>query len=90
MPFLLRCCASLAMAWALPASTIKFTGLPQDYENGTYNGFVSGYLDGVFFNDLICDDFLDDTRIPSGPFAFNAGALSPAASATWTRPASPP
>jgi hypothetical protein len=46
--------------------TINFTGLPSNTEHGTYNGFVSGSIDGLLFDNLICDDYIHTTYVPSG------------------------
>jgi hypothetical protein len=55
---------------------ITFTGLPGIYQDGSYNGFVTGTLNGNPYDNLVCDDNLDQTGVPSGPFTFFESTLS--------------
>ena len=68
----------LAFAWIFAAGPacantiiLNFTGLPQNTENGTYNGFATGTSNSnqPFF-DLICDDYYHTTYVPSGPLTY--------------------
>jgi hypothetical protein len=56
--------------------TINFTGLPNNTEHGTYNGFVSGTIDGVVFDNLICDDYNHTTYVPSGNLRYTMASIS--------------
>ena len=58
------------------ATQIFFDTLPPTQQNGTYNGFVGGTIDGVRFDNLICDDFVPATYVPSGPWAYDVSGLS--------------
>ncbi len=58
------------------ATEIYFDKLPATFENGTYNGFVGGKMDGVRFSNLLCDDFVPVTYVPSGPWAYDVSRLS--------------
>jgi hypothetical protein len=58
------------------AVEIYFDTLPATLENGTYNGFVGGKIDDVRFDNLICNDFLPTTYVPSGPWAYDVSTLS--------------
>jgi hypothetical protein len=55
------------------ASTVElaFTTLPANTQNGTYNGFVGGTINGVSFDDLICDDYGHTTYVPSTGLKFD-------------------
>jgi hypothetical protein len=51
---------------------LTFTTLPSTQLNGSYNGFVGGSMKtgsgpDILFNNLVCDDFLAVTFVPSGP-----------------------
>ena len=72
---LVVCVLVLLSASAGQASEIYFTRLPANFENGTYNGFVSGTIDGVLFNNLICNDYDEKTYVPSGPIVFHLSVL---------------
>jgi len=54
---------------------IHYTGLPTNTEHGTFNGFVSGTIDGTFFDDLICDDWDHVTYVPSGLLQYQVSSL---------------
>ena len=45
--------------------TMFFTGLPMTNENGTYNGFSTATVNGDPKQLLICDDYNDETSMPS-------------------------
>jgi hypothetical protein len=45
--------------------TMFFTGMPYSNENGTYNGFAIGTVNGTPNQLLICDDYNDTTYVPS-------------------------
>jgi hypothetical protein len=69
----------LVFAAAAPfigATQITFDTLPQTLENGTFNGFVGGTINGLRFDDLICDDFLPTTYVPSGPWEYDLSFLT--------------
>jgi hypothetical protein len=68
LPFLLLSSAG--------AAQIYFDTLPPTQENGTYNGFIGGTMDGVRFDNLICDDFVPTTYVSSGPWGFDLSGLS--------------
>jgi hypothetical protein len=72
----LACLAALFCLTAItvPAAQISFMTLPSNIERGTYNGYVQAEVDGELF-DLICDDYLDTTYVPSGPFLFHADTI---------------
>src|SRR5262245_27423386 len=73
LPMLVFGCAIVPSAFA--DVMIDFQGLPGNTENNTYNGFVSGTIDNVPFNDLICDDRWHNTYVPSGPWDFHVSTL---------------
>jgi hypothetical protein len=69
----------LVFAVAAPfigATQITFDTLPQTNQNGTYNGFVGGTMNGLRFDNLICDDFLPTTYVPSGPWEYEISFLT--------------
>jgi hypothetical protein len=70
--------AALALTLPSHASTIdvQFTTLPTDMENGTYNGFVGGTVNGIAFSNLICDDYDHTTYVPSGDLQYNVYTLA--------------
>lgn len=74
----------LLTAAALSADTLTFTTLPADFENNTYNGFVSGTDNGVPFSDLVCDDYSHTTIVPSGPLDYHVGSLNDLSFARFT------
>jgi hypothetical protein len=45
--------------------TMFFTALPKTNENGTYNGFSTATVNGDPMQLLICDDYNDETIMPS-------------------------
>jgi hypothetical protein len=45
--------------------TMFFTALPKTSENGTYNGFSTATVNGDPKQSLICDDYNDETIMPS-------------------------
>jgi hypothetical protein len=45
--------------------TMFFTALPKTNENGTYNGFSTATVNGDPYQLLICDDYDDETVMPS-------------------------
>jgi hypothetical protein len=45
--------------------TMFFTALPKTNENGTYNGFATATVNGDPKQALICDDYNDETIMPS-------------------------
>jgi hypothetical protein len=45
--------------------TMFFTALPKTNENGTYNGFATATVNGDPKQLLICDDYNDETIMPS-------------------------
>ena len=86
----LRTLILLAAPWTMAASQIQFVSLPGNTENGTYNGYVGAKVDGVLFNNLICDDYLDITYVPSGPFTYDVGTLGNLATALFATQAGVP
>ena len=74
IPIIVFGCAAVSSAFA--DVMINFTTLPTNTENYTYNGFVSGTIDGVPFNDLICDDRWHTTYVPSGPWDYHVSTLN--------------
>jgi hypothetical protein len=65
----------LAIPLSLAASSITFTTLPSNTANRTYNGYAGALIDGVAVADLVCDDYLDPTYFPSGPFDFAVSGI---------------
>jgi hypothetical protein len=45
--------------------TLFFTALPSANENGSYNGFSTAKVNGVPSQMMICDDYFDETMMPS-------------------------
>jgi hypothetical protein len=45
--------------------TMFFTALPKTSQNGTYNGFATATVNGLPLQLLICDDYNDETIMPS-------------------------
>jgi len=74
---LFACCLPVFLLYVshLQASSITFNTLPANTENGTYNGFVGATIDGAATN-VICDDFVHTTYVPSGPTAFYQSSFS--------------
>jgi hypothetical protein len=71
--------ALLSGSLASANTLVTFTNLPAVYLNGSYNGFVGGYFGSsstTQFDDLICDDFLHATMVPSGPWNYIESTLS--------------
>src|SRR5258708_389232 len=66
----------LFLAASAFGATLQFTFLPNNTENGTYNGFSGGTIDGLPFNNLICNDFIDTTYFPSSPLIYNVSTLN--------------
>src|SRR5690242_3433048 len=66
----------LAAASFAAATEITFDTLPKTNQNGTYNGFVGGTMNGLRFDDLICDDFIPTTYVPSGPWQYEISFLT--------------
>lgn len=58
------------------ASTIQFVGLPANTTYGTYNGFASATINGMPFQQLICDDYDHTTYMPSGNLTFALSGLT--------------
>jgi hypothetical protein len=74
---------------ALFADVVSFTGLPANTDYNTYNGFVSGTIDGMPFDDLICDDYGHVTRVPSGNLDYNVSTLDSLQYARFVSPGGP-
>jgi len=71
----------LATASGAATLTITFTTLPSTYENSTYNGAVGGVfnaggLAAQPFDNLVCDDFLAVTYVPSGPDLYTEESIA--------------
>ncbi|MGD0667073.1 MAG: PEP-CTERM sorting domain-containing protein [Bryobacteraceae bacterium] len=69
-------------AFASSTATVTFTNLPYTDLNGdygsagaTYNGYVIATVNGTPDQLLICDDYLDETYVPSGPLTFDYSTL---------------
>ena len=80
------------MLWStatLFADVVSFTELPANTDHGTYNGFVSGTIDGVSFDDLICDDWSHTTYVPSGNLDYNVSTLDSLQFARFATPGGP-
>ena len=61
---------------------VSFTALPYtDLSGGygsagaTYNGYVTATVNGIPLQMLICDDYLDETLVPSGPLIFDESMI---------------
>jgi hypothetical protein len=54
---------------------IQFTTLPANTENGTRNGFSSGTMDGLLFNNLICNDYSRITSFPSADLIYTVSSI---------------
>lgn len=65
------------------ASSVTFNTLPANTENGTYNGFVGATIDGNAIN-VICDDYVHTTYVPSGPTDFYLSHFSDLTNARFT------
>ena len=65
----------LSTATLFADTIIEFTGPPANTEHGTRNGFASGTMDGLPFDDLICDDWSHTTYMPSGPLRYYVSSL---------------
>ncbi|SRR5579871_2207013 len=79
----------LVPTMALFADVVSFTGLPANTDYNTYNGFVSGTIDGLPFDDLICDDYGHVTRVPSGNLDYNVSTLNSLQYARFVSPGGP-
>jgi hypothetical protein len=61
---------------------LQFTQLPNVQENfdytagGTYNGYALATINGFPAQSLICDDYVDETLVPSGALQFNYSFLA--------------
>lgn len=82
----------LATAFSVLASpvTITFTDQPSQTAGGVYVGYTgatiqSGSQTFVSF-DLMCDDFVHQTSVPSGPFTYNVTTLADLTSVRWQQP----
>lgn len=69
-------------AFASSTATVTFTNLPYTDLNGnygsagaTYNGYVLAIVNGIANQSLICDDYADETYVPSGPLIFDYSTL---------------
>jgi len=58
------------------AATIQFVSLPSNTQYGTFNGFASATINGIPFQELICDDYDHTTYMPSGNMTFNLSDLT--------------
>lgn len=80
----------LALSTALLfADVVSFTGLPGNMDYGTYNGFTSGTINGIPFDDLICDDYSHVTYVPSGNLDYNVSTLDTLQYARFATPGGP-
>ncbi len=76
--------ATCSIGSASEIATISFTGLPvtdmsssySTTHNSTYNGVSTATIDGISSQSIVCDDFLDTTNFPSGPFNFTIETLA--------------
>jgi hypothetical protein len=64
--------ATSPAVFASTTAVVSFTGLPATYESGTYgsngatyNGEVVATINGIPSQNLVCDDFVDSTNVPS-------------------------
>ena len=74
----------LAAAFASAGtSTVNFTTLPVNTAGGYYVGYTGATVDGVAQN-LLCDDMLHTTGVPSGPFTYNVSTLPDLADVRFT------
>jgi hypothetical protein len=64
------------MASAGFGASIQFTGLPSNFQYGTYNGYASATIDGVPLQQVICDDYDHTTYVPSGPLDYSLSTLT--------------
>ncbi|HTP30591.1 MAG TPA: PEP-CTERM sorting domain-containing protein [Candidatus Acidoferrales bacterium] len=65
----------LALAATAFGDTIQFQSLPANTQYGTYNGFLTAAVNGVD-SELVCDDYLHTTYVPSGPFTYEVSTLT--------------
>ncbi len=70
-------------AFASSTATVTFTNLPYTDLNGdygstgvTYNGYVTATVNGIPGQSLLCDDYEDETYVPSGPLTYDYSALA--------------
>ena len=82
-PFTLALLSVPILTTAAGASTvlITFTTLPSTYENSTYNGAVGGVFNAGTvaaqpFENLVCNDFLAVTYVPSGPDLYTEESIA--------------
>ena len=77
--------AAIGSATAAFADTavVTFTTLPYTELNGsygsssaTYNGYVGATVNGIPSQWLICDDYADETMVPSGPLIFDYSTIA--------------
>src|SRR5882762_3433705 len=54
---------------------IQFTTLPGNTENGTHNGFSGGAMDGLLFDNLICNDYSHITSFPSASLIYTVSDI---------------
>ena len=79
----------LLVSTAALFADISFTGLPANTDRGTFNGFVSGTIDGVPFADLICDDWGHTTYVPSLDLDYNVSTFDSLQYARFLSPGGP-
>ncbi|HTS65108.1 MAG TPA: hypothetical protein VMH28_23955 [Candidatus Acidoferrales bacterium] len=65
----------LLLAVGALAESIQFQTLPGNTQYGTYNGFVTAAVNGLE-TELVCDDYLHTTYVPSGPFTYQVSTLT--------------
>jgi len=71
-------CAAACLASSVQFNSLSSVHLGEDYSsnNATYDGFVTATVDSVAGQYLICDDSVDTTNVPSGPFVFDYSVLA--------------
>src|SRR6266404_4049986 len=72
---LLLAVATLTINATASTVNIQFTTLPTNTENGTYNGFSGGTVDGLSFNNLICNDFSHGTPFSAASLLYTVSTI---------------
>lgn len=70
--------AALADTVAVTFTTLPYTELNGSYGSpgATYNGYVGATVNGIPSQWLICDDYADETMVPSGPLIFDYSTIA--------------
>ena len=59
-------------------TVLPYTDLNDDYGSAgaTYNGYVNATVNGIPNQWLICDDYVDESYVPSGPLTFDYSSIA--------------